>query len=303
MRDLPSRGRCHATFLLAYSARVRRCADVVGWVRAALEKPTHMAASLDLGRTAELLIDVGLARIDEAVRIGAELARLDQIADISTLKAIARLLLVRRPPDWLHGAVVDEKLVVEFVPAHDMETLSWLGPDLEPIIVAAHRQLYAMRDDAFLKLIGDAGELIVMAALQAANYEPRHVSRVSDRFGYDIEYDLQQVRYGLEIKTVVSTTADRILLSRHEFDVAGRMGGRWKVVQVTISSSAFVQGAVRASDIAGIRELPGATLAKLAPADTLEFRWSDSAEFRPHPNMWVPSSLPVPADFSFQLST
>lgn len=103
-----------------------------------------MAASLDLGRTAELLIDVGLARIDEAVRIGSELARLDQIADISTLKAIARLLLVRRPPDWLRGAVVDEKLVVEFVPAHDMEVLSWLGPDLEPIIVAAHRQLYAV---------------------------------------------------------------------------------------------------------------------------------------------------------------
>lgn len=65
-----------------------------------------------------------------------------------------------------------------------------------------------------------------MAALRAANYEPRHVSRVSDRFGYDIQYDLQQVRYGLEIKTVVPTTADRILLSRHEFDVAARMGGR-----------------------------------------------------------------------------
>ncbi len=260
-----------------------------------------MAASLDLGRTAELLIDVGLARIDEAVRIAAELARLDQIADISTLKAIARLLLVRRPPDWLRGSVANDELVAEFIPAQDMEALSWLGTDLEPIVVAAHRQLFSVQDDAFLKLIGDAGELLMMAALQAVNYEPRHVSRVSDRFGYDIEFDLQQVRYGLEVKAVVATTADRILLSRNEFEVAGRMANRWKVVQLTISSEALVKGAVYASDVTNIRELPSSALVRLAPADTNEFRWSEGAEFRPRADMWLPSSLKVPSDFSVSL--
>lgn len=303
MRDLPSRGRCHATFLLAYSARVRRCVDVEGWIRAALEKPTHMAASLDLGRTAQLLIDVGLVQLEEVVQIGTDLARLAQIADLSTLKAIARVLLVRRPPDWLRAAVVDGKLAIEFIPESDAAALEWLGDDLEPIVVAAHRQLYAERDDAFLKLLGDAGEFMVMAALRAANRDPRHVSRVSDRFGYDIEYDLQQARHGLEIKTVVANTAERILLSRHEFDVAGRMVDRWRIVQVTLSSLALVRGVVTSSDVVEIRELAGAKLKALAPTDTPEFRWNDTAEFRPRADMWVPSSLLVPTDFSFQLKT
>ncbi len=301
MRDLPSRGRCHATFLLAYSARVRRCVDARAWITAALEKPTPMAASLDLNGTAQLLLDVGLAKVDDVVQIARELARLDQVADLSTLKRIARLLIVRRPPDWLRNSVVEGRVAAEFIPAADLDALSWLGSDLDPIIVAAHRQLYGYKDEDLLKRIGDAGELMIMGALHALKRQPRHVSLVSDRFGYDIELNSQQGRYGLEIKTVVPTTADRVLLSRHEFDVAARMEDRWKIVQIAISSIAVVRGLICAADVTGIRELSSSALMQMAPPDTSAFRWSESAEFLPMDDMWVASDLEVPSGFSFSL--
>lgn len=301
MRDLPSRGRCHATFLLAYSARVRRCVGAEAWITAALEKPTHMAASLDLRGTAELLLDVGLAKVEDVVQITHELAKLDQVADLSTLKGIARLLIVRRPPDWLRTSVVEGRLTAEFIPAPDLEALSWLGPDLDPIIVAAYRQLYGHRDDELLKRIGDAGELMSMAALHTLNRQPRHVALVSDRFGYDIELNSQKDRYGLEIKTVVPTTADRVLLSRHEFDVAARMKDRWKIVQITISSIAVVRGVVCGADVLSIRELSSSALVQMAPHDTATFQWNESAEFRPPNDMWLPSDLKVPSNFTFSL--
>lgn len=301
MPDLPSRGRCHATFLLAYSARVRHCVDAEAWITAALDKPTHMAASLDLNGTAELLLDVGLAKVEGGVQIMHELSKLDQAADLSTLKGIARLLIVRRPPDWLRSSVVEGQLATEFIPAQDLEALSWLGPDLDPIIVAAHQQLYGRQDDDLLKRIGDAGELMVIAALHALNRQPRHVSLVSDRFGYDIELNSQQYRFGLEIKTVVPSTADRVLLSRHEFDVAARMADRWKIVQITISSIAVVRGVVCAADVISIRELSSSALVQMAPPDTSTFQWSESAEFHPLDSMWLPSDLQVPSNFTFSL--
>ncbi len=57
-----------------------------------------MAASLDLFGTARLLLDAGLARADARVVIARDLSnKLDRVADLTTLKGIARLLPERRP--------------------------------------------------------------------------------------------------------------------------------------------------------------------------------------------------------------
>ncbi|TIQ79910.1 MAG: DUF3883 domain-containing protein [Mesorhizobium sp.] len=301
MRDLPSRGRCHAVFLLAYSARVRRCGHIDAWLRSAAEKPTHMAASLDLVGTARLLTDTGLVRADGGVVVSRELTGLDQVADLTTLKGIARLLLVRRPPDWLRTAVVDGRLAPEFIPSPDLEAMSWIGPELEPIVVSAHHHLYATVDDTLLKRLGDAGELAVMSALQCKGLQPRHVALISDRFGYDIELDTVAQRQGLEIKTAVRSTAARILISRHEFEVARRMGERWKIVQVTFSTKVIARGVATASDIEAIRELSSARLVELAPMESSVFRWVDTAEFRPHASMWSPSDLVIATNFTSSL--
>ena len=302
MRNLPSRGRCHAAFLLAYSARVRRCEDVPAWLGAALEKPTHMAASLDLAGTAQLLQDSGLARVDDVVIIAGDLARLDRVADLTTLKAIARLLLTRCPPIWLRTAVVDDGLVPEFIPAADLAALSWLGNDLEPIIVAVHRRLYGARDNALLKRLGDAGELMIMAGLQSIGLRPRHVALVSDHFGYDIEFDRSGNVQGVEVKTVVPATSDRILLSRNEFDVSRRMTDRWNIVQVTLSSQVIARGRVTTADLLQIRELSSASLSLMAQPDSEQFKWTESAEFRPIGEMWQATDLAVPAGFAFDLT-
>ena len=301
MRDVPSRGRCHAAFLLAYSARVRRCEDANSWLAAALDKPTHMAASLDLAGTAHILLDVGLAWFDNMVVIAGDLARLDRVADITTLKAIARLLLVRRPPDWLRAAVTDGKLVAEFIPGADLEALSWLGSDLEAIVVEAHRHLYGALDDEFLKRLGNVGELAVISALQALGRQPRHVALVSDHFGYDIEVDFEGRRHGLEVKTVVLSTAERVILTRNEFDVAARMGNRWRIIQVTLSSKVIPRGVVNADDVIQLRELSTEALSIMAPPKSEIFRWTVSAEFRPLPSMWAASNLAIPRSFSCKL--
>lgn len=301
MRALPSRGRCHAAFLLAYSARVRRCESVNRWLAAALEKPTHMAASLDLVGTAQLLQDTGLAKVDDAVVIARDLARLDRVADLTTLKSIARLLLTRCPPVWLRTAVIDDRLALEFIPAVDLAALSWLSADLEPIIVTVHRRLYGDNENEFLKWLGDTGELMVMSALQSLGRQPRHVALVSDHFGYDIELGEAGKVHGIEVKTVVPSTSDRIFLSRNEFDVAQRMGDHWRIIQVTLSSKVIALGIATTADVLQIRELPGKTLALIAPTDNEAFRWTESAEFRPAPDMWQASDLKVPAGFALKL--
>lgn len=302
MRDLPSRGRCHAAFLLAYSARVRRCYDVRAWLKATADKPTHMAASLDLVGTANLLLDAGLARADEEVVISRDLARLDKIADLTTLKAIAGLILLRRPPDWLRFAVSDGRLVGEFIPAADLDAMSWMGADLEAIVVTAHHRLYGMVDDALLKRLGDAGELAVISALRSQGLLPRHVALISDRFGYDIELDLNSQRYGLEVKTVVPSTAARVLISRNEFEVAQRMGDRWKIVQVIFSSKVIARRVATVDDVENIRELSSASLISMAPIEDGGFRWVEGAEFRPEASLWRASNLSVATDFACSLA-
>lgn len=302
MRDLPSRGRCHAAFLLAYSARVRRCDDVGAWLKAAADKPTYMAASLDLAGTARLLLEIGLVRADETVVISGDLGRLDKIADATTLKAIASLILVRRPPNWLRFAVSEGCLLEEFIPEADLEALAWMGDDMATIIVTAHRRVYGTTEDAWLKRLGDAGELAIISALRNQGLQPRHVALISDRFGYDIELNLNGLRYGIEVKTVVPSTASRILISRNEFEVARRMGDRWKIVQVTFSSKVIARGVAVADDVEGVRELSGDSLVTMAPAEDGSFRWTDGAEFRPKASLWMASNLSVAPGFTCSIA-
>lgn len=271
------------------------------WIAAALEKPTHMAASLDLTGAAHLLLDVGLARIQARVLTMRGLARLDRVADLTTLKGIARLLLVHRPPDWLRSAVIDERLASEFIPQDDLAAIEWLGDDLEPIIVDVHRQLYGVADERMRKLLGDAGELAVMSALRLQGRDPRHVALVSDRFGYDIELQANGGRHGVEVKTAVTNSAGRILVSRNEFEVAKRMGQRWKIVQVTFSSRVIARGQATAVDIETIRELSSEMLVNLAPVEPDTFRWAESGEFRPTEGAWSASDLVVADEFETSL--
>ncbi|RWC38439.1 MAG: DUF3883 domain-containing protein [Mesorhizobium sp.] len=300
MYELPSRGRCHAAFLLAYSARLRPSGDFNSWVISASGKSTIMAASTDVLGTARLLVDINLASITDVVAINPVLAAFDSKADRHSLLGIARLLLQRCPPAWIGAAIVDGRLAPEFIPDSDLETLSWLGPDLEPLLVEIHHRLTRAAFDERRKMLGNAGELAIMSALRYDRYSPVHVALLSDWYGYDIENRRASATERLEVKACVRATADRVFVSRNEFDKAAKFGSEWRLIQVIFSSSVMVERTVVAAHVEEVRELSSGALQALAPDPSPTFQWTDSAEFRPTPDMWIPSALRVDNTFSLE---
>ena len=297
MRELPSQGRCHAAFLLAYSARLKPPITAEAWIRAALDRATIMAASTDIPGTAEILLAAKLATAEDAVAVDGRLLRVSQQADHRSLAAIARLLLGSFPPGWIVSAVVDGEFRPEYVPDADLRRLAWLGPDLEPIVLSVHRAVTSAADDELCKLIGDAGELAIVSALQRIGVEPNHVALVSDAYGYDIEYGSRLDLHRLEVKACVERTVDRVIVTRNEYETADTFASSWRLVQVCFASRIVVNGGATSADVLGIRELPAGSLVSLAPPSADGFRWLDSAEFSPPQDLWRDSDLRVAADF------
>ena len=297
MRELPSQGRCHAAFLLAYSARLKPPATPDAWIGAALDRATIMAAATDIPGTAEILLAGNLARAEDVVVVDGRLLRVSERADHRSLAAIARLLLSRFPPGWVVSAVVDGEFLPEYVPDADLQRLAWLGPHLAPIVLSVHRAITSTADDEMRKQIGDAGELAVISALERIGVAPNHVALVSDAYGYDIEYRTDQDLHRLEVKACVQRTADRVIVSRNEYEKAATFASSWRLIQVCFGSGIIVERRATCSDVLSIRELPASLLVSLGPSATDSFRWLEAAEFRPPHDFWNDSSLRVSADF------
>ena len=297
MRELPSRGRCHAAFLLAYSIRLKPAATLEAWIAAALDRATIMAAATDIPGTAQILLAAELARVEASVELDERLLRVSTRADHRSFVAIARLLLSRFPPGWIVSAVVDGEFRPEYVPDVDLQRLAWLGPDLAPIVLFVHRAITSASDAKVRKQIGDAGELAIVSALERIGIAPNHVSLVSDAYGYDIEYQSGQDLHRLEVKACVRNTADRVIVSRNEYEKATALGSSWRLIQVCFASGIIVRKRATCADVLFIRELPANSLISLAPPSMDGFRWLESAEFRPAHDSWNESGLRVAADF------
>lgn len=297
MRELPSRGRCHATFLLAHSACLKRVASLEEWVAVASDRSTFMAGACDIVGTAEILLNARLVTMEDALVVGRPLAALSSQADRTTFVGIAALLLKRFPPSWIISAVVDGEVIRELIPSLDLERLDWLGADLEPLILEVHRTLTHTVYDNDRKMLGDAGELAIMSALTRDGCTPVHVALVSDAYGYDIENPRMQKIERWEVKASVQSTRNRIFVSRNEFDKAMAFRGSWRLVQIVFSSSVMLNRQAAKSDVILIRELSGDALHSLAPLPLTTFRWTESAEFHPGNDIWTNSLLRVDDDF------
>ena len=297
MRELPSRGRCHAAFLLAYSIRLKPAATREAWIAAARDRATIMAAATDIPGTAQILLAAELARVDGAVVLDERLLQVSERADHRSLVAIARLLLTRFPPGWIVSAVLDGEFRSEYVPDADLQRLAWLGPDLEAIVLSVHHAITSASDAKLRKHMGDAGELAVVSALERVGITPNRVSLVSDAYGYDIEYQSGQDLHRLEVKACVRGTADRVIVSRNENDKAAAFGSSWRLIQVCFATRIVLRKRATCADVHFIRELPASLLVSLAPPSMDGFRWLESAEFRPPHDSWNESHLRVAADF------
>ena len=297
MRELPSRGRCHAAFLLACSIRLKPAATLEAWIAAALDRATIMAAATDIPGTARILLAAELAKVDTSVVLDERLLRVSARADHRSFVAIARLLLSCFPPGWVVSAVIDGEFRPEYVPDADLQRLAWLGPDLAPIMLSVHRAITSAPDAMVRKQIGDAGELAVISALERIGIAPNHVSLVSDVYGYDIEYQSGQELHRLEVKACVRSTADRVIVTRNEYEKAAALGSSWRLIQVCFASGIVVRKRATCADVLFIRELVANSLFSLAPPSTDGFRWLESAEFRPPHDSWNETDLRVATDF------
>lgn len=300
MRLPPTKGQCHAVFLLVHVACLGQWCGRDRWVAAARQRTAIAAQSYDLEAVADALIDWGLAKLDPAASVTRPLSNLGEVADYPTLRAIASVLLRKRPPVWLRVAVADSILRRELIPSSDLNALLWLGDDLEAMLISVFKDVCEAADDGFATALGRAGELVVLNALENAGRRPRHVSLVSDAFGYDIECAEKPQIEGVEVKTSVARTASRFHLSRNEFDVSRRMDDRWKIIQVVFSSQVVASGTVTSDDVELIRELPASTIHRMAPAET-QFKWTESAIFMPSEELWVPSTLTASGQFVLNL--
>ena len=301
MRLPPTRGQCHAVFLLVHAAGLGVRQNRDRWVTAARQRSTIAALSFDLESAADALLEWGLAKSVPSIVVGHPLDQFGHAADYSSLKGIAGVLLRRRPPIWLRSAVANGHLRRELIPYNDLSALAWLGDDLDDLLVAIHADVLASADDEFLEQLGRAGELIVMDAMRVIGRPARHVALISDAFGYDIEAGGQSKVEGLEVKTAFAKTSDRFFLTRNEFDISQRMSGRWRVVQVVLSSKVAATGIVTSADVQMIRELSASTVRELAPAEERHFRWLESAMFSPSEKQWIASALSVGSRFHFDL--
>lgn len=301
MRLPPTKGQCHAVFLLVHVAFLGQWCGRDRWVAAARQRTAIAAQSYDLEAVSEALIDWGLAKLDPFASVTRPLSTLGEVADYPTLRAIAGVLLRKRPPVWLRVAVVDSVLRRELIPSSDLNALLWLGDDLEAVLISVFKDVCEAADDELATALGRAGELVVLNALENAGRRPRHVSLVSDAFGYDIECAERQQIEGFEVKTSVARTASRFHLSRNEFDVSKRMNDRWKIIQVVFSSQVVASGKVKSDDVEIIRELPASAIHQIAPAET-QFKWTESAIFMPTEDLWVPSGLTVSEQFVLNLN-
>lgn len=293
----PSRGCCHGVFLLSHAARVKERHSVTDWAQAARERSTFMSRALQLDEIARSMLELGLAFVRDRVTLDGALVGLSHCADTQTLRAIARLLLKAAPPSWVWFAVRNGQVTRDYVPASDLENLAWIEPELDQMLLDAFYANVTREDDGFLKAMGEAAELFVLAALQRAGAQPLQVSRLSDSYGYDIECPGTKTDR-IEVKAASRASLAQFHISRNEFEKSVRYGGEWRLVQVVFSGKAFVSSCLDASHIEMVRELRHGVLQECVPKDTPFFKWSESAEISPPVDAWVPSRLTVDPDFS-----
>ncbi|MBF6183326.1 protein NO VEIN domain-containing protein [Nocardia otitidiscaviarum] len=259
-------------------------------MRSARMHGAHLASAVDIEVYAEELIDCGLARLGEEVLVAPELIAAAEAGSAIQMSEIARRLLTASPPIWLRLAVSETSVSRECIPTADLNALLWLEPDLDHVLIAAHREVSASDSVAMAKEIGDAAEFLVLAAIRHRGQQPIHVAQLSDSYGYDIAVPDSTVPC-IEVKAAGPRTKSSFHISRNEFDTCLRQASRWRLIQIVFDSSAFTASEIGPSQVCSIRELSHDSLCDLVPADTSAFRWEQSAVVTPPHTAWFESNM------------
>ncbi|MEV6096213.1 DUF3883 domain-containing protein [Nocardia sp. NPDC051981] len=258
---------------------------------------SFLAAAIDLEATATMLIGSGLARIGRSLELSPQLDAATGCRDVDGLLQVARLLLITAPPEWLRLAVNRDVVTREYIPASDLDSLRWLEPNFDRLLIEAHDHAYSSAQTEWQKQIGDAAELFVLEALRYSGLNPVHVARISDVYGYDIEV-LDPFTERIEVKAAGPRTARTFHLSRNEFDKSQQHGDEWRLLQVVFRSSAFIAEELDHSHIEGVYELDSRLLRRIVPPDSPRFLWEESALITPPKESWRHARLAFDPGFT-----
>ncbi|WP_157195431.1 protein NO VEIN domain-containing protein [Nocardia tenerifensis] len=270
--------------------------NVDEWVDAARIHGLQHASQTEMHTYAQHLIDCGLATLDAHIQISPRLIAAARFPDGRAMKHIAQVLLRARPPFWLYLAVNGRHVQRELIPTDDLKALQWLEPRLDQILVRSAADVNAEADDKVAKFLGEAAELLLVAALEYEGRQPVHVAKLSDAHGYDIEVPGRDVDC-IEVKAASSASSEEFHITRNEFETAVYCTSRWRLVQVVFDNAALLADKIGVNHIESIRELGHEALQQLIPADTESFRWEKSARISVPLNAWRDSEILPDPDF------
>ncbi len=282
---LPSEGVCHGCYILAYCAGLDEQPTVSELLERARRLPSGDSFFRDLKELAIALLNAGIV-LEEGgrVRFVPEFPDCHHGADRNTKFQIARVLLAYARPDWLPSSGDADLILRGLMPSTAQTALSWMGPDLAHVF----QSLLTSEDRGFSsQALGRIGEEAILAAEHAAGYRVRHVSLISDSYGYDIESCSGGQMRRIEAKCTIEGRAGRFFLSRNEYEQSRRQGPEWILVQVILRSDiAFRAPTLDANSIRTINWVPGSVISDHVVADRANCRWHESVEFNIPQEIW-----------------
>lgn len=300
---LPNKGNCHSVFLLSRTLRLQKQNSLHAWLSTARSQVTLMASALDLERVAKDLLHSGLAEIADEVLIDNRLFELSYHADHETFVNIARILFETYPPNWLLSAVSNNRVAFEYIPSTDLESLDWIGDQLEELISGNALPKIFQQDDELRRRLGSIGEQVVIASKRHVGAHVVHVAKISDSFGYDVESRVidQAAIERIEVKAALESTNHRFFISKNECEKARFYSNQWQLVQITFAASVLWKKEIFREDVLISRHLSSAKVTNLTNLDSESFRWLISAEVTPSVDDWNEYFLPLPENFSISI--
>ena len=159
-----------------------------------------------------------------------------------------------------------------------------MGPDLEHILrsvlIPEYRQFT-------YEALGSIGEQLILNAEQNSGRRVRHVSLLSDTYGYDLESVAGNEMQCIEVKCTVQTRAGRFFLTRNEYEQSRRLRRDWILVQVVLRSDMiWTASYLNATCIAAIHWLSSDTIFREIVKDNTNCAWEDTVQFKVPDNMW-----------------
>ena len=293
---LPNRGKCHGVFILAHAAKLVAPTDIQQWIDAAKQRPSFLAGALNFEKIAGEMFTNGLVKMKDRIILDRSLSSLINKADQWTLVQIARIILRSTAPVWLSLAVQNGQVLREYIPERELSNLDWLGDDLDKILLEVAEESLKVEDDERRKLIGDAAEFLIYQSLSLIFENVRHVSKISDSFGYDIELVKNNVDR-IEVKGTSVSHPGRFYISRNEYQKSLKFNCEWRVIQVLFNTSAYIADYIDISHVADVRYLSSEFLNKFIPSDSDNFCWAESAIITIPWDNWQPLDFPLDKNF------